>query len=168
MPRDTFTPAATPMKPGLRNTSPLALMACGMTLLGAALFSTSTLAATDSSAANTDAATTDTNSAAAVSQFAADTLSEAHQQLASRLQQLAQHTQAFCSAEGDVTLDTLKQDWRSAMLGLNQVNWVMPRSRSRVWRNNPSSCRDWAAWSISCSMPAMPTRPSRPTRAAAS
>lgn len=123
MPRDTFTLAATPMKPALRKTSPLSLMACGMTLLGAALLPTSTLAATDSSGANTDAAT-DTNSAAAVSRFAADTLSEAHQQLASRLQQLEQHTQDFCSAEGDVTLDTLKQDWRSAMLGLNQVNWV--------------------------------------------
>ncbi|UBU50207.1 imelysin family protein [Cobetia amphilecti] len=124
MPRDTFTPTATPMKPAQRKTSPLALMACGMTLLGVTLFSTSALAATDSSAANTDAATTDTNSAKSVSQFAADTLSEGHQQLASRLQQLAQHTQAYCSAEGDVTLDTLKQDWRSAMLGLNQVNWV--------------------------------------------
>ena len=71
MPRDTFIPAATPMKPAQRKTSPLALMACGMTLLGATLLPTSALAATDSSAANTDAATTDTNSAKAVSQFAA-------------------------------------------------------------------------------------------------
>lgn len=123
MSRDTFTHAATPMKPAQRKTSPLALTACGMTLMGVTLFATSTLAATDSIAANTGAAGADT-SAEAVSQFAADTLSEAHQQLASRLQQLAQHTQAFCSAKGDITLETLKQDWRSAMLGLNQVNWV--------------------------------------------
>ncbi|MDL2191930.1 imelysin family protein [Cobetia sp. LC6] len=123
MSRDTFTHAATPMKPAQRKTSPLALMACGMTLMGVTLFATSTLAATDSIAADTDVPGAGT-SAEAVSQFAADTLSEAHQQLASRLQQLAQHTQAFCSAKGDTTLETLKQDWRSAMLGLNQVNWV--------------------------------------------
>ena len=106
--------ASRPQAMTLRKTSTAALVASGMTLLAAALASPSVMAETSK----------ETASAEAVSQFAADTLTTAHQQLATRLATLATNAQQYCTAEGDTSLETLKDNWRSAMLGLNQVNWI--------------------------------------------
>ncbi|WP_158773633.1 imelysin family protein [Cobetia sp. L2A1] len=111
MSRDLMTASRLATRPQRKRSNAMLLIS-GVTLLSTALVATS-------SQANTAE-----NSAVAVSQFAADTLTTAHQQLAARLTTLETHTRQYCATEGDVSLETLKNNWRAAMLGLNQVNWI--------------------------------------------